>query len=137
MYEFLNKRSKGYSKNVQLTLKLDCVKNCLCVLAVLLTLAARITVVVSVCLSVRYPISHFTRHESLRKQYKVFSVGYIDRNLCRVFSETAAAFESYGVKHERKSMLVEQGPLPLTVYLEATRSHNEGRVSTPAWYLLL
>ena len=62
-----------------------------------------------------------------------YSASGIGRNVCRVFSETAA-FESYGVKHERKGQknrLTSSG-FALFVYPEGTKSHNEGRVSTPA-----
>ena len=50
------------------------------------------------------------------------------RKICGAFSESAA----FGVKKERKRQYANLG-----VYLEGTRSHSEGRVSTPACYLLL
>ena len=50
-----------------------------------------------------------------------------------VFSQTDV-FESYGVKHKRKSQYVRLtlSGSACSVHLEGTRSHNNGRVSTPS-----
>ena len=66
------------------------------------------------CVSFCYPTSHFTSHESLHKQYQVFSIGYRSK---RVFSETAV-FESCGVNTSEKAyMLIRTG-----LYFERVRS---------------
>ena len=60
-----------------------------------------------------------------------YSASGIGQKVCGVLSETAG-FESYGVKYKRTS-----SGSASSVYLEGIRSHNDGRVSTPACYLLL
>ena len=60
-----------------------------------------------------------------------YSASGIGQKVCGVLSETAG-FESYGVKYKRTS-----SGSASSVYLEGIRSHNDGRISTPACYLLL
>ena len=56
--------------------------------------AARVTVVGSVCVSVK---SHLTSRASVRPETSVtYSAGNGGKKICRVFSETAS-FKSYGV----------------------------------------
>ena len=100
--------------------------------------AARVTVVVvCVCLSL-HSTSQAINRSTNNTTYSASDKG---RKLCRLFSETAA-FESYGVKHERKRQNANYNRLTssgsaCSAYLERIRSHNERSVSTAACYLLL
>ena len=78
--------------------------------------AARVAVVV--CLTSR----------AINRSTNDITYSASDKIICGVLSETTA-FGSYGV-HARAGSAC-------SVYLEGTRSHREGRVSTPACYLLL
>ena len=80
----------------------------------------------SVCVS---PLLNIPLHRSTSKT--TYSASGIGQKVCGVFSETAG-FESYGVMQKRTSSVS-----TCSVYLEGIRSHNDGRVSTPACYLLL
>ena len=65
--------------------------------------AASVTCSCRMCLSVCcQPKSHCSRAMNRSTNNTRYSASGIGRKVCRVFSETAV-FESYGVKHERKS----------------------------------
>ena len=97
-------------------------------------------VCLSVCLLPRHLTSRAMNHSTNSTRYSASGIG---QRVWRLwgFAETAV-LESYSMKHKRKNQYANwnrhsSSGFTLSLYLEGTRSHNEGRVSTPAWYLLL
>ena len=83
--------------------------------------AARVTVVGSVCVSVK---SHLTYGASVRPKNAVtYSAGNEGQKICGDLPETTA-FKSYTAKHERKSQYANYSDLPDVRFLRLT--HSEG-----------
>ena len=75
--------------------------------------AARVTVVGSVCVSVK---SHLTYGASVRPENAVtYSAGNESQKICGDLPETTA-FKSYAAKHERKSQYANYSDLPMSAF---------------------
>ena len=75
--------------------------------------AARVTVVGSVCVSVK---SHLTYGASFRPENAVtYSAGNEGEKICGDLPETTA-FKSYAAKHERKSQYANYSDLPMSAF---------------------